>query len=104
MHHNLGTLLEEQGQFGAAEKCYRRAIQANPEIADCHWNLGDLLENKINDLKGAEAAYSAAVAADPEDAEAREAVLRVRTALAARTSKDAKGKGGRKGKKGRGRK
>ena len=49
---------------------YRRAIAIDPEHADAHCNLGDLLENHKEDYGSAEQHYRRAIAIDPEHADA----------------------------------
>ncbi|MBV9912425.1 MAG: tetratricopeptide repeat protein, partial [Sinobacteraceae bacterium] len=39
----MGTLRHMQGRMEEAEKFYRRAIAANPELPQAHFNLGNLL-------------------------------------------------------------
>jgi tetratricopeptide (TPR) repeat protein len=41
---NLGTALEELGEWADAIAAYRRAIQADREFADAHFNLARLYE------------------------------------------------------------
>ncbi len=53
-HVNLGRLLHEQGELGAAEEQYRSALTAEPEASTAAFNLGVVLE----DLGRAEEAVS----------------------------------------------
>ena len=62
-HVNLGRLLHEEGQIGAASEHYRRAVALAPEDATAHYNLGVSLEDQ-GDLAGATRAYQEAIAQD----------------------------------------
>lgn len=41
---NRGVLLEDQGNAGAALEAYQAAIEEDPDMADCHYNLARLYE------------------------------------------------------------
>ncbi|MFL6600397.1 MAG: tetratricopeptide repeat protein [Steroidobacteraceae bacterium] len=41
---NRGVLLEDLGDSGAALEAYRAAIEEDPDMADCHYNLARLYE------------------------------------------------------------
>jgi tetratricopeptide (TPR) repeat protein len=68
-HVNLGRLLHEEGQIGAASEHYRRAAALAPDDATAHYNLGVSLEDQ-GDLAGATRAYLAAIAQDAACADA----------------------------------
>ncbi len=68
-HVNLGRLLHEQGQIGAATEHYRRAVALQPDDATAHYNLGVALEDQ-NLLPAALRAYQEAIEQDPEFADA----------------------------------
>lgn len=66
--YDLGVDLEAQDPVEAAA-AYRRALQADPNHADAHLNLGRLL-HEDGRLPEAEAAYRASLTADPSAARA----------------------------------
>ena len=77
-HLNLGRLLHEQGDFAAAEKHYRAAIEAGGGTADypggsgeatARFNLGVVLEDQER-VDEAEHAYLAVLEDDPAYADA----------------------------------
>jgi tetratricopeptide (TPR) repeat protein len=39
---NLGVVLEDRGNVGSAIACYKLAIDADPDIAEAHYNLARL--------------------------------------------------------------
>jgi predicted Zn-dependent protease len=41
---NRGVLLEDLGNTGAALEAYQAAVQEDPDLADCHYNLARLYE------------------------------------------------------------
>jgi tetratricopeptide (TPR) repeat protein len=41
---NRGVLLEDLGNAGAALEAYQAAIEEDPDMADCHYNLARLYE------------------------------------------------------------
>jgi tetratricopeptide (TPR) repeat protein len=41
---NRGVLLEDLGRTGAALEAYQTAIEEDPDMADCHYNLARLYE------------------------------------------------------------
>ncbi len=41
---NRGVLLEDLGNAGAALESYQRALEEDPDLADCHYNLARLYE------------------------------------------------------------
>ena len=51
--NQLGMLLRRQGKFGEAEAAYLRAIEANPDYALAHYNLGVLYELYLQRLDDA---------------------------------------------------
>lgn len=70
----LGVVDAQEGQFRAAEQCYRKAIAAAPAFVGAYLNLGRLYqENERRDpkaLKESLAAYEAALKIDPSNLEA----------------------------------
>jgi len=66
---NLGRLLHEAGEPGAAELHYRRALETSPDDATAGYNLGVALEDQGR-LPEALAAYEATLRADPDYADA----------------------------------
>ena len=70
----LGVVDAQEGQFRAAEDCYRKAIAAAPAFVGAYLNLGHLYqENERRDpkaLKESLAAYEAALKVDPSNLEA----------------------------------
>jgi tetratricopeptide (TPR) repeat protein len=52
------------------EASYRAAIAADPQLADAHYNLGNLLGRR-GDLAGAARLFAAALKIDPTDAGAK---------------------------------
>ncbi len=42
--YNHGVLLEDLGDAGAALQAYQSALEADPDFADCHYNLARLYE------------------------------------------------------------
>jgi tetratricopeptide (TPR) repeat protein len=68
-HVNLGRLLHEAGDAGAAHEHYRRALDARPEDATAAFNMGVALED-LGRPADALAAYEKAVALDPQNADA----------------------------------
>jgi tetratricopeptide (TPR) repeat protein len=42
---NLGVVLEDLGKTGAAFDAYQAAINEDPNLADCHFNLARLYES-----------------------------------------------------------
>ena len=41
---NLGVVLEDLGRPGAALDAYQSALEEDPDLADCHYNLARLYE------------------------------------------------------------
>ncbi|MEJ1959075.1 MAG: tetratricopeptide repeat protein [Nitrosomonadales bacterium] len=39
-HSNLGSALKALGRFKEAEKCFRRAVEITPDLADCTTTWG----------------------------------------------------------------
>jgi tetratricopeptide (TPR) repeat protein len=70
----LGVVKAQEGQFQAAEHCYRKAIVAAPTFVGAYLNLGRLYqENEHSDpkaLKESLAAYESALKFDPSNIEA----------------------------------
>jgi tetratricopeptide (TPR) repeat protein len=60
--HNLALAFLEQGNYKAAEREYREAIELTPERPVLYYNLG-LLLHRSNRLKNAREAYEQAIAA-----------------------------------------
>jgi tetratricopeptide (TPR) repeat protein len=65
-----GLRHEEAGDDGAAEICYRRALDGDPGLAAAHTNLGAIAHRR-GDLEAARTAFEEALAADPDQPEAR---------------------------------
>jgi tetratricopeptide (TPR) repeat protein len=42
---NLGVLLEDMGHTSQALEAYLTAIDADPDLADCHYNLARLYDS-----------------------------------------------------------
>ena len=42
---NLGVVLEDLGRPGAALDAYQSALEEDPDLADCHYNLARLYES-----------------------------------------------------------
>ncbi|MEX2295629.1 MAG: DUF4388 domain-containing protein [Gemmatimonadota bacterium] len=61
---NLGAVLEQKGDGGAAEALYLRAVALNPPSPHAHRNLGDLAHAR-GDQAGARAHFERAVRLDP---------------------------------------
>ena len=53
---NYGVILVSFGKLKEAVFCYRKAIKLNPDFADAHFNLGNLMRN-LGKLKEAEKYY-----------------------------------------------
>jgi tetratricopeptide (TPR) repeat protein len=68
-HVNLGRLLHEGGNAGAAETHYREALTARPEDATAAFNLGVALED-LGRAEEALSAYERAAEIDPGNADA----------------------------------
>jgi tetratricopeptide (TPR) repeat protein len=68
-HVNVGRLLHDQGNAGAAEQHYRRALTLDPTHAIALFNLGVALEDHGR-LAEAREAYEHALELDPDDADA----------------------------------
>jgi len=70
----LGVVNAQEGQFRAAESCYRKAIGAAPDFVEAYLNLARLYqENQHNDpdaLKESLNAYESALKYDPSNVEA----------------------------------
>ena len=70
----LGVVNSQEGQFQAAERCFRQAIAAAPDFVGAYLNLGHLYqENQRRDPKAlmeSLAAYEAALKVDPSNIEA----------------------------------
>ena len=43
--YNLGVVLEDLGRPGAALEAYQSALEEDPDLADCHYNLARLYES-----------------------------------------------------------
>jgi tetratricopeptide (TPR) repeat protein len=43
--YNRGVVLEDLGDAGAALESYQRALEEDPDFADCHYNLARLFES-----------------------------------------------------------
>ncbi len=68
-HVNLGRLLHEEGEAGAAEAHYRIALAEEPQHSVAAFNLGVSLED-LERPDDAEAAYDLALRIDPANADA----------------------------------
>ena len=68
--------------MAGAEEAYRATIEVDPRYANAHNNLAYLLLTEHRDLKGADAAYSAALAIDPTHKVFRAGRLFTRASLA----------------------
>jgi protein O-GlcNAc transferase len=69
VHNNLGSALQDRGQFEDAAACYRRALKLKPDFAIAHRNLGSVLV-ELGQLDGAVASFRRAVKFRPDFAEA----------------------------------
>ena len=49
MHYNLAVIFTKNRLFGDAEREYRKCLDANPDDADVHYNLGILYEEHLKD-------------------------------------------------------
>jgi tetratricopeptide (TPR) repeat protein len=67
---NAGGEHAAAGRNGDALKCYQQAIELSPQLADAHFNLGNL-QFRTGHLADAEASYREAIRLNPSDAEAR---------------------------------
>jgi len=65
---NLGIVRKRQQKLGEAASAYRRVIAINPDIAEAHNNLGDVLKDR--DMEAAADAFKAALRLQPNYAEA----------------------------------
>jgi tetratricopeptide (TPR) repeat protein len=68
-HLNLGRLLQDRGEFAAAEAHYRQVLAAPVHAALAAFNLGTVLEDRGRPDEALEA-YRSALAADPTLADA----------------------------------
>jgi tetratricopeptide (TPR) repeat protein len=66
---NLGRLLHETGELGAAEAHYRQALSAVPDHDTAWFNLGIALEDQ-GKLEDGASAYERALSHDPNNADA----------------------------------
>lgn len=62
-HNNIGRLLHDRGELGAAEGCYRLALCADDSVALYWFNLGVVLEDRGRTAE-AIAAYERALSLD----------------------------------------
>ena len=69
-HNSNGLSLAEETRFSEAEMEFREAINLNPNFAEAHLNLGNVLEN-FNRNSEAEKEYRKAIELSPDFAEAR---------------------------------
>lgn len=65
----LGVIAQVDGEFGAAEECFRSVLKVAPDWAAPHNNLGNVLL-AVNDFIGAEACFRKALTCDDGYAEA----------------------------------
>lgn len=63
-HHNLGLILMDRGQYGAAVAYFRHAIRLQPKLAESHNSLGNAYL-KAGLAEEAEASFRRAIAAAP---------------------------------------
>jgi len=82
---NLGRLLHEAGQVGAAEAHYRRARARRPDDATACFNHGVALED-LGRLADAIAAYERALACDPDYVDAHYNLARLYERLGRQTA------------------
>jgi tetratricopeptide (TPR) repeat protein len=68
--NNLGVILEQQAQYGAAAECYRQALGLNPARAVLHFNLGNALRSSGQASEAAES-FRRCIELDPRHADAR---------------------------------
>ena len=66
---NMGRLLHESGEFGAAEANYRLALRTRPGDATASFNLGVALEDQRRPTEALQA-YEQAIVTDPRYADA----------------------------------
>jgi predicted O-linked N-acetylglucosamine transferase (SPINDLY family) len=69
IHHNYALALEQRNQLDEAAQYYRKAIAIQPDRAESHYCLGNVLRT-VGSFADAIAEYSAAVALRPTFAEA----------------------------------
>jgi tetratricopeptide (TPR) repeat protein len=84
-HVNLGRLLHDAGDFGAAESHYRAGLAARPDDATAAFNLGVALED-LGRADDAVAAYEQALASDPRCADAHYNLSRLSERLGRRAA------------------
>lgn len=68
VYHNLGMSFQAKGLVSEAIECYRKAIQANPDLLMAHNNLGIVLQEK-GLFEEASACYQKALLINPRSAE-----------------------------------
>jgi tetratricopeptide (TPR) repeat protein len=69
LHHNLGSVLQQQWKIEEAAACYRRAVELMPGYAKAYCSLGTVLDRQ-GELDEAIAMYRHAVELAPDFAEA----------------------------------
>ena len=71
-HYALGALLKRlRKDYDGAERCFRTAIELDPQYADAHCSLGRLLYDLSRDLDEAGRCYAAALESAPSHAKAK---------------------------------
>jgi tetratricopeptide (TPR) repeat protein len=68
-HNNLGIILFAVGEHARAESAFREAIRIQPDYADAHGNLGNLLSG--TDFPEARYHFEIALRLRPDDAATR---------------------------------
>jgi tetratricopeptide (TPR) repeat protein len=63
LFYNLGVLLEDMDRGNEAMEAYQGALQLDPDIADCHYNLA-LLYEKSGEDQGSDPPHGAVSQAD----------------------------------------
>lgn len=60
-YDRLGDVLGEMGKYGDAKLAYQSAIHADPDNADAHYHLGEVLAAKFNERQAAKEEFSKAI-------------------------------------------
>jgi Tfp pilus assembly protein PilF len=64
-------IMKHRQDIDGAERELRLAIECDPQYADAHYNLGELLMQHRQDIDGAEHELRLAIECDPQHAVAR---------------------------------